>query len=146
MTRAHQKLAAWVPAIALVFAACSSSVAVARRDGVGYEGTVAASDCESLTVRSDDDGTVHRMYRRDIVDIDHPGNVHAVIGGWLVADSIILAVKGVHTSNQGDGLSDRDVSTTLSLVTAVVGVPLLIYGTAAYLQSRGETSMGARCK
>lgn len=148
MKRAHRNLAAWVTTFgaALALAACSTSVEVTRHGGISYEGSVEASDCESLTVRSDDDGQVHRLYRRDIIDIDHPGNVHAVIGGWLVADSIILAAKGVHTSNQGEGFSDRDVTTGLSVMTAVVGVPLLIYGLAVYMQSRGETRPGAHCK
>jgi hypothetical protein len=144
MTRASQMLA--VSTATLALAACSTSVEVTRRGGISYEGAVGASDCESVTVRSEDDGSVHRIYRRDIIDIDHPGNVHALIGGWLVADSILLAVRGVHTSNQGAGLSDRDVTTGLSLATGLVGIPLLIYGAAVYMQSRHDTSPRASCK
>ena len=73
----------WLRAIALctlfAFSACSMSATLTRRDGWYYEGTIEGSDAEYFYLRTYS-GSVEKVRRADIADIDHPGNVLGTMG------------------------------------------------------------------
>ncbi|HJX62756.1 MAG TPA: hypothetical protein VJ860_02255 [Polyangia bacterium] len=111
----------------LAFSACSATLT--RRDGVSYEGTIAGSDAESVRIRTDS-GSVERIRRADIVDIDHPGNVLGTIG---------LAVGAVEAGALSALLAGRSKDHAFIVTVGVelfVSVALAISGWDDYFASR----------
>jgi hypothetical protein len=117
---------------------CSTNVVVSRRDGALYDGAVEGSDCESVTVRTDSDGEVHRLYRKDIAYIAHPGAVHIGAGALLMGLTVLFGVK----STLAHG-TDAALDTGLAVGYGLIGFPLLVYGASVNLISKRDTSAGA---
>lgn len=134
----------------LVVGACSTTATITQRDGTVYEGRIISSDCSSMTSRppatfGDFDVSLRR---NEIIDIDHPGNVHATIGAFLVADSLYFALVGLHSTDNRSEIPDGLVNAALAITYATVGLPLLIYGGVVYSQSISAAhagSSGAPC-
>jgi hypothetical protein len=122
----------------VAFVGCSTNVVVSRRDGALYQGAVEDSDCESVTVRTKSDDEVHRIYRKDIAYIAHPGVVHIGAGALLLSVATVLAVMSLETR-----ASLRSGELAIGAVGyGLVGFPLLTYGAAVNLISKRDTSAG----
>ena len=130
----------WLRAIALctlfAFSACSATLT--RRDDRffyrTYEGTIVDSDADSVRIRTDS-GSVEKVRRADIDDIDHPGNVLGTIGLVLGAGSVVLfsvnqAAGGYHPPESTYAL------TAMCGLYLVTGVVFAIIGWSDYFASR----------
>lgn len=118
--------------------ACSTAT-VTLKGGRTIEGRIVKSDARRVVVRragpsawvsgNPRGGTV-RVARRQIEDVDHPGNVAAAAGVLLTTVGLIVASFAIDTGY------DYDLGGVL-LNTAVIGggVGLLVFGGMVYVQS-----------
>jgi hypothetical protein len=128
----------WLRAIALctlfAFSACSATLT--RRDDTlfytSYEGTIVGSDADSVRIRTDS-GSVEKVRRADIDDIDHPGNVLGTIGLVLGAGSVVSLSLLAGESHRSPEEYVYAVQWGLCLVTGAV---LAIIGWSDYFASK----------
>lgn len=85
--------------------ACSTTATITRLSGPPVEGDIVGGSRNSIVV-TDDNGFRHAIPRSDIRDIDHPGNVHATVGGAVLAYGVLNIAVGLpecerRTDNQG---------------------------------------------
>jgi len=127
---ARRRHAAGLRTIACValfaFSACSNTATITRRSGPNFEASIEDSDSDSVYVRSGN-GALYRVPRNDIVDIDHPGNVHLAIGAALLLWGTLMLVVPAR--------SDAEWSFGPGVYALVLGIPgaiLALYGGVTY--------------
>ena len=127
---AHRTRAGWLRTTACValfaLTACSNTATITRRSGPNFEASIEDSDSESVYVRSGN-GAPYRVPRNDIVDIDHPGNVHLTIGAALLLWGTLMLVIPARSDAEwsfGPGMS--------ALVLGIPGASLALYGGVTY--------------
>ena len=110
-------------------AACGTTSTITRNDGVMVEAKVLRSDPDSIYVRTPG-GTERALARADIADIDHPGNVVAVLG-------TLLGAYGAYNIKVGSPLCEQNgAAFCMGVFTpAIAGVLMLFYGLAVYQRS-----------
>lgn len=109
---------------------CGSTATIARRSDVPLEAKITRHDGDRVYIQTfTGDGEVG-ISRQDIVDIDHPGNVAATIGGILTGYGIANIIVGVpQCDTQGAAYC------TGVFLPAAIGGPLLIYGLTTWERS-----------
>jgi hypothetical protein len=117
--------------LALAGIGCSTTATIHRSNGPSLESRIVDGDPGALFVQSDN-GLVYRVDRRTVADIDHPGNVHLIIGGLCLAASAAL-LSSSFTENER---SDREGTRAAAAGYAVFGVPLALWGGFVYSRSR----------
>ncbi len=108
--------------LCLVAYACSSAT-VYRHNAPDLETTILGGSATHIYVETED-GRIVRIPRKNITDVDHPGNIEAVIGGVIALTGGMLFAVG-NTSNQPEV---RVVFTALGTIYAVPGIILLADG------------------
>ncbi len=95
------------------------------------EARIEKGDAENL-VAVTDWGHREIIPRREIYDIDHPGNVLAVVGGVFAGTGLLeLAVAGSQCfSRRGAGICAAPAT------LFVIGAPMLVWGLWSWLRSR----------
>jgi hypothetical protein len=73
---------------------CSNTATIHRRSGPPVEARIIAGTPEAIVV-THDGRRGHTIARGDIEEIDHPGNVHGVIGGILAAYGVVNIALGL---------------------------------------------------
>ncbi len=132
-----------IVAASLVLAmGCSNTAIVHRRSGTPITAKIDRSDDEALYV-STPPGSSYRIERRDVSDIDHPGNVVATIGLSLLAASIglwSLTGQSDNYNNNENGSGFVALPKIFALECLVIGLPMSIFGGAVYVRSVGATT------
>ena len=121
----------WLAAFLLTTCACSSAT-IYRHDAPDLEATIVGGSDRYLYVESED-GRVVRIARKNVTDLDHPGNVEAIIGGVLLAEGAALAGLGMASRNQ----TDRAIFGTFGGIIGVPGLILLAHGLIEWSRSNG---------
>lgn len=110
--------------------ACSSAT-LYRHNAPDLEATIVDGDRDYVYVETDDDRVV-RVARKQITEIDHPGNVDAVVGGVLTFVGGSLIAAGSQSHNLGG-----DIAAVLGVIYAVPGAILLAEGLYRWQRSSG---------
>jgi hypothetical protein len=112
--------------LGLVFlTGCGTSATITRRSGTAIDAEIISSDEENVYVRSAS-GT-QPIPRREIADVDHPGNVAAVIGGVVAVYGAANIAVGAPQCDEGGPAYCVGVFTP-----AVIGGSIFIWGLATY--------------
>lgn len=132
-----ERLHRWI--VFVILAGCGSSATILRPDQARRRGEIVRSDANALYLRPAG-GTeeLGRVERRDVADIDHPGNVAMLIGAALLGNFAVLLTQQDFRSELVHG-ARGDTSTgalPLTLMFAVPGVLLLGSGTYHYVSSK----------
>ena len=77
---------------ALGTVACSTTATIRHRNGLEEEAAVVRRTSGSLVVENN--GVERTVPIVDVVDVDHPGNVHAIVGSLLLAYGILNIAVG----------------------------------------------------
>jgi hypothetical protein len=110
--------------------ACSTTATVVRTDGTRLEGTIEGGGPDHITLRPKLSGN-QQIPRRQIKDIDHPGNVHAIIGG------VVIGYGAAVVAGNWDECREREEVAMCGgmFLPAAVGVGMLIWGLGTWLGS-----------
>jgi hypothetical protein len=117
---------------ALLAGSCSSTATVERRDGPPTEGRIERSDEDGLYL-SDDQGRILRLDRRQVADIDHPGNVCMTVGAVITT----LFVSALASKEASGG---EFVSPGRTYAIGGVGVAMSLWGGYWYYRSVSAAS------
>ena len=79
----------------LLAVGCSKTATIYLKDGTRVDGEIRRSDPSSVYVSSKDSDRVAAIYRGRVKEIDHPGNVHAIIGTTLGVVGWTAAIWGI---------------------------------------------------
>ncbi len=138
MSRSDQgRTCALAITIALAVSGCGSRARLRLVDG-SVDGQIEAADADAIALA---DG---RRIRRDrIVDIDHPGNVAATIGGLLVLSGGALAASNYGDCTPGTNDNFRCLGQKMGFVSGIgiaeVGAALFLYGLVRWTASRSAS-------
>jgi hypothetical protein len=122
-------------AAALTLAAgCGTTATISRHRGPTIEGTIDRSDRAALYVTTPP-GPRYLIERADVVEIDHPGNVTAMVGlGYVAAGLAGLAVGYLPRGEKSGFVA---IPRAMGWMGLFIGVPLTLVGGGIYLRSRG---------
>jgi hypothetical protein len=119
--------------------ACSTTATIHRSNGMMMEGTIEGGSPDFIVV-APRHGRRQEVPRNEIAEIDHPGNVHALLGGIFLGAGILnLAVSYEDCRNTQD---EGDCVALFAL--PAVGTGLLVWGLATWMGSTSaadDTSM-----
>ncbi len=122
----------------LASGACSSTATFQRSGGLSLEGEIVHGDSTAVYAKGGN-GLVYRVERSSLYDIDHPGNVHMLVGAVCLAMSVAGLVSGQFASSEYERRDGRAIGAAYG----AVGLPLLGYGSYFYLRSkRAEAGRG----
>ena len=110
--------------LALALPACGSGAIVTARDG-RYEGTITGHDTGHVYV----DG--RPVERQAITDIDHPGNVAAIIGSVVAAVGVLSAAGNCSAESR----AESETPCASSGLWILTGIPVAIYGVITHSAS-----------
>jgi hypothetical protein len=105
---------------------CSWTATIGRTDGLDNEAEIEHSDADALYLLSRN-GTLHRVPRRSVRSIDHPGNVEAIVGAILLGFGIAIAV------DEWD--KNRDDAAGIAAVYGIPGLTMMLEGGIRYIMS-----------
>src|SRR5262245_12449056 len=81
--------------------ACGTTATITRSDGVNVEGWIEGGSRDEIVLDTRL-GQRHFIPRKDVAEIDHPGNVHVLIGGIVVAyGGIVIATSASDCKERG---------------------------------------------
>ena len=109
--------------------ACSTTATIYRSNGMMMEGSIEGGSPDSITV-APSYGAPQEVPRSDITEIDHPGNVHALVGGIVLAYGIANIAVGMEECERQGGAYCVGVFTP-----AAIGTGMLIWGLATWISS-----------
>jgi hypothetical protein len=120
----------------LLGSGCAATATVTTRDGRQTEAFITGGDQRHLLLQSQY-GVESVVKRADVGDIDHPGNVLAVVGGILGGSGALdLVVLGTMCASGAAGSSSCGFMLgTLGGMTAV-GAGLFVWGLWTWLTSK----------
>jgi hypothetical protein len=113
---------------------CSTTAKISRVNGRTLEAKIKRSTPEAVVVQTDG-GSEVSISRSDISDIDHPGNVVAVIGGLLSGYGALNIATGAAQCGTGGGAYCTGV-----FLPAAVGVSMLVWGLTTWGGSTSAAS------
>jgi hypothetical protein len=121
----------------LALGGCAATATLTTTRGTA-EATILGGDEDALLVMNEA-GAKRRVPREEVVEIDHPGNVLAIIfgiaGGLFAAEEISFAASGFcGTGPSGSGTGILPCALVSSL--AIVSLGLFGYGLYAWISSR----------
>jgi hypothetical protein len=113
---------------------CSTTATISRINGKTVDAKIRRSTPGAVVVETDG-GREVSISRSDISDIDHPGNVAAVLGGLVSAYGAVNIASGASGCAEGGGAYCTGV-----FLPAAVGVPILIWGLSTWIGSTSAAS------
>lgn len=122
--------------LSFAVAGCSTTATVVTRDGRRDEARIIGGDREHLLLQSEY-GVEKVVPRAEVKDIDHPGNVLALLGGLLAGSGALnLAVLGASCATRGatSGSTCPLLFGTMGTMTAA-GAAMLVWGLWAWVGS-----------
>jgi hypothetical protein len=116
-------------AVALVLlTGCGTSATITQRFG-SIDATIVGGDRENIYVETPG-GLNQSIPKADIVDVDHPGNVAATIGGVVTAYGVANIAVGMPQCDREGPAFCMGV-----FLPAAIGVSLITYGVGTYVGS-----------
>ncbi len=127
---------------------CSQSATILMADGTTYEAAIVNSDSEFLYARSHLDerefappqNELIKLKKHDVVEIDHPGNVHLLVGSLLTGVGFIngAAAWVLFSDTRGDASNEFFAFQILAnaVVYLGVGVPMGLWGWTTWDDSK----------
>ncbi|HVU01674.1 MAG TPA: hypothetical protein VHE30_07980 [Polyangiaceae bacterium] len=128
-------------ALACTLTACSTTATISRVSGPPVEADIVGGTPSRIIVE-DESGTRVAIPRSDIRDIDHPGNVHAVVGSGILAYGLLNIAVGLPECRSRD--VEQVPFCTGLFAPAVVGAGMIVWGLlthSASVDSTMDTSM-----
>jgi hypothetical protein len=115
--------------LGLVFlTGCSTSATITRRYGNPFDAQIISSDENSVYVETS--RGKQTIAREEIADVDHPGNVAAVIGAVVTGYGLLNIAEGAPLCDQ------QGPAFCVGVVTpALIGGSIMIWGLATYAGS-----------
>lgn len=123
----HHRIRGLAVLTSLALMGCATAT-IHRRGQHDLEGAIQSSNAQFVYVRTGD-GQVVAVPRADIAEVDHPGNVAAVVGGVFAGGAVGLVVGGGVAGHAADGArqGDGDVTGGLLAVSGIaIGIPALV--------------------
>lgn len=111
--------------LALAVPACGSEAIIRTNTGASFEGEITGHDDGGVFING------RRISKSEIRDIDHPGNVAAILG-------TIVAGIGAVTATKNCTAAQIELSKTpcqSSGVWMLTGIPIMIYGFVTHYES-----------
>jgi hypothetical protein len=115
---------------AFVLAACGTSATITRGDGMSVEGWIRGGTADAVIVDSRV-GPRREIPRSEIAEIDHPGNVHLLVGGITLGYGGLIVAAGASQCGEMDG-----VDCAALFVPAVVGAAIAAWGLVTWTGSK----------
>jgi hypothetical protein len=109
--------------LAPLMTGCGSTATISRVKAPVIEAQIVSSDESTLHVQTSSAGDTISIARNDVTDIDHPGNVAAVIGGIISAYGLVNLMVGAPKCERESVAYCAGV-----LLPATIGLPMMIYG------------------
>ncbi len=106
---------------------CGTTATITRRSEPPLEAKITRHDTRKVYVETFAGGGEVGIPRQDVVDIDHPGNVAATIGGVLSGYGVANIIVGARQCDTQGAAYCTGV-----FLPAALGVPLLIYGVSMW--------------
>ena len=103
---------------------CSTTSTIARVNGPPVEGDIVGGSRDTIFVRSDENE--FEIPRDDVSSVDYPGNVHAAVGGGVLAYGALNIAVGLPKCN--DQADNKAAYCTGVFLPAAIGAGLLIWG------------------
>src|SRR5262245_19034272 len=85
--------------VVATFAGCCTSATIRYRVG-SEDGKIVRASRDDIYLWSDELSEPRAIPRAGIVDIDHPGNVHQLVGGLLVLYGVLNILRGVRRCDE----------------------------------------------
>lgn len=104
--------------LSLALAACGTTATIQTFDGRLYDGRISGHEEGRVYIN----GTT--VERKDITDIDHPGNVAAIIGTIVAGIGAVSAISNCSNVTR----DDNPAACTSSGIWLLTGLPIAIYG------------------
>lgn len=111
---------------ALLLCSCGTTATIYTTDGRVYDGTIRGHDRDNVLING------QSVSKRQISDVDHPGNVAGILG-TIVAGIGLLNVPAC--TNQTPGGCAR------AAVWSLTGLPIAIYGWATHAESTDKAGL-----
>jgi len=126
--------APWLAGAAL--SACTTTATISRSDGYQVEGWIRGGSGDAIVVEPRV-GRRQVIPRNDVTDIDHPGNVHIVVGGVLLGFGASVIASGVDDCvNRNDG----GTGCFFMVTPAILGASMVVWGLATWLGSKDSAA------
>jgi hypothetical protein len=114
--------------IAALCTGCGTTATITRVNAPPVEAHIQGGDAENVYVEGG--GAVKTIPRKDITDVDHPGDGAIVAGSILSAyGALNIAVGAPQCQEKGDAFC------TGVFLPAAIGIPILIWGIATHASS-----------
>ncbi len=113
---------------------CSTSSTIRMSDGTFHEGQISGADTENLYLQNQwayggSTDAIKKLGKKDIVDIDHPGNVHLLVGGILTGFGALYGGMALlFELSPEQSIDSPAVLFSTGAVMAAVGIPLGVWG------------------
>jgi hypothetical protein len=118
----------WLVVGLALLTGCGNSATVARGGARSVDGEIVGGDRDTIYV--DGPAGVEAIPRSEVTDVDHPGNVAAILGGVVTAYGIVnIAVGAPQCEQQGAAFC------TGVFIPAAIGLPIMSYGIGTYAGS-----------
>ncbi len=111
---------------------CGSTATITRVGAPEIDAKIVGSDEKQLFIETQGLGDTNTIPRNEVTDIDHPGNVAAIIGGVVSAYGVVnIAVGASQCDSQGAAYC------TGVFLPAAIGLPIMISGIIRWADSKG---------
>jgi hypothetical protein len=117
---------------------CTTTATFLTRDTGLLEARIVGGDRTNLLVQTES-GAERVLARADVVDIDHPGNVVALIGGIIAGSGAVNLGTFALTCSSGFGSTGSQCAPIYVVLGSMVaaGAGMLTWGLWTWLTSRG---------
>ena len=132
----------------LLFGACSKTATIQRANKPPIEAVIERSDESYLFVELPLVGGSEPIARAEVIDIDHPGNVHLLVGSIFTGISVMMGALGIYALLDDDPFLEV-VGVQFSfnaVVYGAIGVPLGVWGYKTWSRSKRNAASSTRAK
>lgn len=136
-----EAMRSFVPLMLFVMASsCSTTATILTRDKKSTEATIIGGDRDLLLLKNTY-GLESIVRRNEVRDIDHPGNVIALLGGVLLGGAALdLAALGAVCASGSSAVRDCTPVFAMLGTAAAVGAGMLVWGLWTWLSSKNAVT------
>lgn len=133
--------ARWTLLLLTWLSGCTTTATITLVNGDRVDAKILGGDQDDVIVQTAA-GTEVPLDRSEISDIDHPGNVAAVVGAIMTVNGAVNIVLLAPTC--GDGKPTPDVSCVGAILHTTIGVSVLAWGLTAWWRSTHAAAPGSK--
>ena len=115
--------------ISIITLSCGTSATIYKKDGTYVEATILRSDSNNVYIKTY--AGEEPINKTLITDIDHPGNVSAVVGLLLIGSAGLNAYAASQTYYE-----TRAIYVAGAVIEGIVGISMLFGGLAIWTHSK----------